>query len=199
MKHRYIPKFRVSGYILLFALVSCMTRYVAFLRGINVGGHIVVKATLEKVFNDLGFINVSTYKQSGNVIFESSEAVDVLATKIEAALKAAVGFEVPVFLRTLTDLKELVASDPFRGQNPEGTSFLVTFLSARPTAFPFQFPATIPKSTAQVIGAYGAEVFSVTHGGGEGALPNPFIEKTLKCKATTRNIHIIQEIVLKFS
>jgi uncharacterized protein (DUF1697 family) len=176
-----------------------MTRLVAFLRGINVGGHIVVKATLEKVFVELGFKNVSVYKQSGNIIFDTDEAVDGLASKIEAAMKASVGFDVPVFLRTLTDLKELAASDPFRGQNGEGSSFLITLLTAEPTAFPFQFPVTIPKSTAQVIGAHGTEVFSVTHGGGEGALPNPFIEKSLKCKATTRNIHIIQEILSKFS
>ena len=176
-----------------------MNRYVAFLRGINVGGHIVVKATLEKVFADLDFKNVSVYKPSGNVIFDLPEpANDALASKIEAALKAAVGFDVPVFLRSLTDLKELVALDPFKGQNSEGSSFLVTFLAAKPQAFALQFPVTIPKSTAQVIGARGTEVFSVTHGGGEGALPNPYVEKVLKCKATTRNIHIIEEILCKF-
>jgi uncharacterized protein (DUF1697 family) len=176
-----------------------MSRYVAFLRGINVGGHIVVKATLEKVFADLGFKNVSVYKQSGNIIFDLSEpGATELAQNIEVALKVAVGFEVPVFIRSFTCLKELVASDPFKGQDGEGSSFLVTFLSAEPTAIPFQFPAMIPKSTAQVIGARSTEVFSVAHGGGEGALPNPFIEKSLKCKATTRNIHIIEEIVAKF-
>jgi hypothetical protein len=61
-----------------------------------------------------------------------------------------------------------------------------------------QFPLTIPKSTAVVISAKGSEVFSVTHGGGEGALPNPFIESKLKLKATTRNINIIREIVEKY-
>lgn len=175
-----------------------MVHFVAFLRGINVGGHIVVKATLQKVFTDLGFSNVSVYKQSGNVIFDFPEpAADGLAAEIEAALKAAVGFDVPVFLRTLTELKAIVKLDPFRGQNTAGSSLLVTFLSA-PAALAFEVPAAIPKSTAQVIGVHGAEVFSVTHGGGEGALPNPFIEKNLKCKATTRNIHILEEIIGKF-
>jgi uncharacterized protein (DUF1697 family) len=175
-----------------------MTRYVAFLRGINVGGHIVVKATLEKVFTDLGFMNVSAYKQSGNIVFDASEqATCDLDAKIEAALKSAVGFDVPVFLRTLADLKDIVKLAPFRGQSESGSSFLVTFLNA-PAKLPFEMPATIPKSTAQVIAAHGAEVFSVTHGGGEGALPNTFIEKALKCKATTRNIHIIEEIISKF-
>ncbi len=64
--------------------------------------------------------------------------------------------------------------------------------------FPFQLPATIPKSTAQVILAKGTEVFSVTHGGGEGALPNQFIESKLKVKATTRNLNIIREIIEKY-
>ena len=49
-----------------------------------------------------------------------------------------------------------------------------------------------------IISAEGMEVFSVTHGGGEGALPNSFIESKLKLKATTRNMNIIKEIVEKF-
>ena len=64
--------------------------------------------------------------------------------------------------------------------------------------FPCSYPLTIPKSTAQIISAKGTEVFSVTHGGGEGALPNPFIESKLKLKATTRNMNIIREIVEKY-
>jgi uncharacterized protein (DUF1697 family) len=71
-----------------------MTRYVAFLRGINVGGRIVVKATLENVFAELGFNEVFVYKQSGNIIFNTTEDVDGLAVKIETALRTAVGFEV---------------------------------------------------------------------------------------------------------
>jgi len=75
----------------------------------------------------------------------------------------------------------------------------VTFLSKPvPNEFTAKLPLTIPKSTAQVTSACGMEVFSVTHGGGEGALPNPFIESALKAKATTRNLNIIREIVEKF-
>jgi uncharacterized protein (DUF1697 family) len=177
-----------------------MCRYVAFLRGINVGGRVVVKATLEGVFTSLGFKAISVYKQSGNVIFEAPEVkAEELATKIQDALKASLGYEVPVFLRVISQLKEIVTFDPFRGQNIEGSSFLVTFLAKRPASVPFQLPVAIPKSTAQVIGAQGTEVFSVTHGGGEGALPNPFIEKTLGVKATTRNLNVLVAIVEKFS
>ena len=177
-----------------------MTRYVAFLRGINVGGRIVVKEKLKEAFTSLGFQNVITYKQSGNVIFETDTAsAEEVKAKIEAKLRRIVGYEVAVFVRTFPQLKSVIDLDPFKGQDTQGTSFLVTFLPAAPDNFQLQLPQTIPKSTAQVLSGKGTEVFSVTHGGGEGALPNPFLESKLKVKATTRNMNIIREIVEKCS
>jgi uncharacterized protein (DUF1697 family) len=177
-----------------------MGRFVAFLRGINVGGRVVVKEKLVDVFSSLGFKNVSTYKQSGNVIFTADSAdPQAVKVKIEEKLRSALGFEVAVFVRTFTQLKSIIDLDPFKGQQTEGASFLITFLANTPADFPLQLPLTIPKSTAQVISARGTEVFSVTHGGGEGALPNPFLESKLKTKATTRNLNIIREIIEKFA
>ncbi len=176
-----------------------MCRFVAFLRGINVGGHIVVKEKLKDAFTSLGFQNVSTYKQSGNVIFETDTAnFQEIKGKIEDKLHSLLGYEVAVFVRTIPQLKSIIDHDPFKNQDKEGASFLVTFLTNAPANFPLQLPLTIPKSTAQVISAKGTEVFSVTHGGGEGALPNPFLESKLKMKATTRNMNIIREIVEKY-
>jgi uncharacterized protein (DUF1697 family) len=176
-----------------------MPRYVAFLRGINVGGRVVKKEQLIEAFTKLGFWNIITVKQSGNVIFEASDAsVEEMKGKIEGCLTATLGYEVPVFLRTILQLQALVQADPFKGQSSEGSSFLITFLTA-PADFRSPLPITIPKSTAQLIKAMGTEVYSVTHGGGEGALPNPFVEKQLKTKATTRNLSIVKEIVGKFS
>ncbi len=177
-----------------------MPCFVAFLRGINVGGHVVGKEKLQEVFASLGFQNVSTYKQSGNVIFETNSTdPQEIKTKIEEKLRSSLGFEVAVVIRTIPQLNCIIDLDPFKGQTSEGTSFLVTFLPTALSAFPLQLPLTIPKSTAQVISSKGAEVFSVTHGGGEGALPNPFLESKLKTKATTRNMNIIRQIVEKYS
>ncbi|HSQ49577.1 MAG TPA: DUF1697 domain-containing protein, partial [Candidatus Deferrimicrobiaceae bacterium] len=65
-----------------------MIRFVAFLRGINVGGHIVKKETLQSAFASLGVKNVFTYRQSGNVIFEADAAeMGELKTKIEERLQ----------------------------------------------------------------------------------------------------------------
>jgi uncharacterized protein (DUF1697 family) len=176
-----------------------MTRLVAFLRGINVGGHIVKKETLQKAFTSLGFQDIFTYKQSGNVIFEAGSGnPEEIRKKIEIKLQDTLGYKIAVFVRSILKLSEIIDSEPFKAKNKECTSYLVTFLASTPENFPIELPTTIPKSTAQVISQKDAEVFSETHGGGEGALPNPFIESKLKVKATTRNINIIREIVKKY-
>jgi uncharacterized protein (DUF1697 family) len=176
-----------------------MFRFVAFLRGINVGGRTVKKEKLQEAFASLGFQNVSTLRQSGNVIFETNETnIEDIESKLEGKLCNALGYDVAVFVRTVSQLKNLINLEPFRGQDKGGTSFLVTLLPSKSSTFPFLLPFTIPKSSAQIISTKNTEVFSVTHGGGEGALPNPFVESKLKVKTTTRNLNIIREIVEKF-
>ncbi len=108
-------------------------RYVALLRGINVGGHKPVKmADLRAAFGGMAFENARTVQASGNVAFEAGgeEDADRLATRIEAELRRIFGYPVGVIVRPLEDLKRLVASDPFRGvaANPQ-TRLYVTFLS----------------------------------------------------------------------
>jgi uncharacterized protein (DUF1697 family) len=176
-----------------------MIRFVAFLRGINVGGHIIKKETLQAAFASLGFKNVFTHKQSGNVVFES-DCTDIseLKPKIEKNLESTLGFSVPMVLRSMEYLKDLAEKEPSKFQNIEGTILVTLLPNPPPPAFVSLLPLTIPKSTAQVIGACGNEIYSVTHGGGEGALPNPFVESKLKVKATTRNMNTIREIVEKF-
>jgi uncharacterized protein (DUF1697 family) len=176
-----------------------MTKLVAFLRGINVGGHVAKKEQLREAFESLSFQNVVTYKQSGNVIFEANvNDAGKIGVEIEEKLRDTLGYDVAVSVRSIAQLKTIVNSDPFKGQEKEGTSHLVTLLRSSPSKFPFELPAVIPKSTAKIVSAKGAEVFSETHGGGEGALPNPFLESKLKVKATTRNMNTIREIVKNF-
>lgn len=176
-----------------------MVRFVVFLRGINVGGHTVVKAKLQEAFTSIGYQNVSTCRQSGNIIFETDkEDSSEVKKKVEAKLHELLGYDVAAFVRTIPQLTAIVDLEAFKSHTKEGSSFMVTFLADSPPEFPLKLPLTIPKSTAQIISAKGKEVFSVTHGGGEGALPNPFLESKLKTKATTRNLNTIAEILEKF-
>ncbi len=107
-----------------------MARFVVFLRAINVGGHTVAKAKLQEAFICLGYQNVSTFKQSGNIILETDEAnPNEIKRKVEKKLRELLGYDVAAFVRTIPQLQALVESEPFRGYNKEGTSFLVTFLA----------------------------------------------------------------------
>lgn len=103
-----------------------MTRYVALLRAINTAPRFVKMARLREVFEGLGFGEVSTFIASGNVIFTSDDPDPV--PRIEAALAEALGFEVPVFLRTDREIAAVAAGAPFE----EGGEIEVSFLPSRP-------------------------------------------------------------------
>lgn len=82
-----------------------MPRYVAFLRAVNVGGRIVKMDALRSHFEAAGFTGVETFIASGNVIFDTrAKAGPGLEAKIEAALKKALGYEVPTFVRSLDEV-----------------------------------------------------------------------------------------------
>ena len=92
-----------------------MPRYAAFLRGINVGGTRISKDDLCAPFTALGFEKVTTFRASGNVIFDAPRASSTaLAKKIEAALAHELGFtKATTFIRTAEEMRALAADDPF--------------------------------------------------------------------------------------
>lgn len=107
-------------------------KYVAFLRGINVGTKTVIKMErLREVFSLLGFENVKTYIQSGNVIFETGKTDDKkLALKIEAAVEKEF-FKTPVMVRSIDEIKDAVENNPFAGEEFEDKLFHLIFLSEK--------------------------------------------------------------------
>ncbi|MGE7614470.1 DUF1697 domain-containing protein [Paenibacillus sp. NPDC101420] len=114
-----------------------MTTYIALLRGINVGGNKIIKMLdLKAMFQTLGFENVRTYIQSGNVVFESDEGSESLLTGvIERKIHEVFGFEVSVIIRTLAEMENVIANDPFQLSEPEEFKrWYVTFLPVEPSA-----------------------------------------------------------------
>ena len=91
-----------------------MERHVAFLRGMNLGGRRIKNEELRREFEVLGFAEVACFRASGNVIFDSEEGdEDALTRRIESGLGEALGYEVPVFLRSAAELGKIATSDPF--------------------------------------------------------------------------------------
>lgn len=96
------------------------TKYVALLRGINVGGHRKVPmADLRRLLEGLGYGGVATLLQSGNAVFEAPEQPTAeLASILEGAITEAFGFDVAVIVRTGAELQAVVAANPLEVRDP---------------------------------------------------------------------------------
>ena len=175
-----------------------MSTYIAFLRGINVGGKNIIKMDeLKSIFESFRFKNVETYIQSGNVIFETSTTnKKTLTQKIEKGLNKELGYEVATFLRTKEEMRALVKYDPFKNiKASDKAKTYVTFLQQtsevlRSTSEVLRKRAPLfsPKKDVEVIGVRECDVFCLAHQvNGSFGFPNIFLEKELKMLATTRN------------
>ncbi len=109
-----------------------MPRHIAFLRGINVGGHRVKMEELRRIFAALGFSDVSAFIASGNLVFESPvEDRAGLERRIEGHLEKELGYEVATFIRSTVELEAITALEPF-GATEADHSMSVVFLHAPP-------------------------------------------------------------------
>lgn len=106
-----------------------VTRYVALLRGINVGGHRPVPMTdLRRVVEGIGHADVVTYIQSGNVVFSSAEGdARKVADELETALLDAFGFAVEVVVRSADEMADIVAANPFVARRAHTKDLYVAF------------------------------------------------------------------------
>ena len=175
---------------------EAMTRYVAFLRGINVGGHRPVKmADLAAAVARMGFEHVRTVQASGNVVFDSAGAdPDAVAARVEAGLRETLGYSVGVLVRRATDLQALVDSDPFSAVSvTPATRLYVTFLS-RPVKSRTEIR---PNDNVQVVDITEGEVLTaieLSAGWGTTELMT-WLEKEFGGGLTTRNWNTIARIV----
>lgn len=169
----------------------------AFLRAVNVGGRGVLKMeSLRRALLGLGFSDVRTLLQSGNVLFASpgEETEAEAAIRIEACLRDKLGVETTVLLRTKRELEKLVRRDPF-GDEEAGRDVkrYVAFLARRPR----------PELDLPIVSVDGLELFSVEgreafllsrRVNGRYGFPNNFVEARLGIAATTRNWNTVLKL-----
>ena len=166
--------------------------WVCLLRGVNVGGKKVSMNALRELLEGLGFEGVTTYIQSGNVVFTSSSgSAKRLAGDIRKAIQKELNLEVTVLLRSPDDMAEVTAAKPFAG----GENVHVTFLDDEPDASKV---AAIdhdgyPPDEFEVIGR---EVYlRCPNGYGRSKLTNSFWERKLGVAATTRNWRTVEKLL----
>lgn len=104
-------------------------KYIALLRGINVGGHKRVEMKkLRALFESLGCINVSTYINSGNILFESGERQENLHNKVAISLQREFGFDIPTLIKTYQEIKKIADAIPNTWQNDSEQKTDVAYL-----------------------------------------------------------------------
>jgi len=166
-------------------------RFVSLLRGINVSGQKKIKmADLKALYQSLGFKNVVTYIQSGNVIFNSpSEDLVSLIDIIEKEIEDKYEFHVPVILRTEQEFQWISNSCPYKEAEIEenGTKILVTFLASTPSLEKQELLET-HVALPEKLTIKGNEVYLYCPNGyGRSKISNTVIENKLGVTATTRN------------
>ncbi len=176
-----------------------MHTYIAFLRGINVGGYRLIKMQdLVRIFSAAGCKNVRTFQQAGNVIFESrSQNTKALTKKIEAALEKDLGYHVAVILRSLEELQRMVTRDRFEKFAKEKEVMLcVVFLAESPESKP-RLPIISTTENVEIFDIADGAAFAVSRRKKNGwfGYPHAVVEKTLGAVGTTRQWKSFQKIV----
>jgi len=167
-----------------------MNRRIAILRGINVGGkRKILMADLKSMFEKMKFLNISTYIQSGNVIFDLEKKFDNrdLGQKIEKEIEKEFGFEVPVIVRTPKEISTAINQNPFYKDETDIANLHLTFLNTEPIEENQKKTETYNYKPDK-FKIEGKDVFIYCEGKYyKSKLTNNFFEKKLKVDATTRN------------
>jgi uncharacterized protein (DUF1697 family) len=176
-----------------------MPRFIALLRGINVGGHNVKMERLRELFVATGFARVETFIASGNVIFDAAEADPaVLTAQIEAALQVGLGYRVDTFLRTPHALSAVASFEPFPGLTTPEATLYITFFAAEPE----------PEMEARVLALrtpddefrlYGRELYWLRRKKiSETTISDAALARAIGVSGTMRNANTVRRLAAKY-
>jgi uncharacterized protein (DUF1697 family) len=174
-----------------------MTTSISLLRGINVGGQKRLRMeTLRQIYSDLGFSNIRTYVQSGNVVFESS-AIDrsALVEKIEVKIEQTCGYHVEVFVRQANEIQRILEGNPFLTYRNEDPGKLhITFYYQSPSETSLAKLTAPVGITDEFALAEMAVYLFCPNGYGKTKLSNSFFERKLGILVTTRNWNTVNAL-----
>ena len=170
-----------------------MTVYVALLGGINVGGRTLKMDSLRATAERCGFDDVSTFIQSGNVIFRSRKGAKAVTAALHDAILEDAGIDTRIATRTAAQLQEVVGRNPFLDRSDDPTKLSVTFLfdSVTPTLSAVD-PAVYAPDEVQVIGR---EAYLHTPNGMGRTKLVPAVAKKLGLAGTARNWRTVTTLV----
>jgi uncharacterized protein (DUF1697 family) len=176
-------------------------RYVAFLRGMNLGGRRIKNEALRRHFEEIGLKEPATFRASGNVAFATSErkTEDKLAQRIEAELGERLGYEVPVFLRSVEEVAAIAAREPFDSEAVAKSKgkLQISFLQKKPSAAATE-KALAAATDEDLLAIEGRELYWLPSGGiSESDLDWKPIEAGLG-PGTIRTMGTVEQIAAKY-
>jgi uncharacterized protein (DUF1697 family) len=173
-----------------------MMRYVALLRGVNVGGNkMVAMAELREAVMDLGFANVKTLLQSGNVVFgAASTSPATLEVRLETAVEERLGLKADFHVRTADEWAAIVRRNPFRAEATNDPSHLLVSVFKRPLV-----KANVAALRAAITGretlhADGRQLYMVFPDGMGNSKAAPLVDKKLAARGTARNWNTVMKL-----
>lgn len=168
-----------------------MKRYAALLRGVSPMN--AKMPELKRAFESAGFSEVKTLLSSGNVLFSARATKEAtLERKAEAAMEKELGRSFLTIVRSVDDLRALLASDPYKKLKlPNSAKKVITFLHDEPTA---KLKLPISLDDAQILAMHGREVFSAYVPGPKGPVFMTLIEKTFGKDVTTRTLGTVEKL-----
>lgn len=169
-----------------------MTRYVALLRGVNVGGVTIKMADLSALVEELGFTDVKTVLASGNVLFTSTDAAAAAKSSLEAALRTRFGYEAWVHVLTVDAIRELVAAYPFPRES-ERHAYVV--FAVKPEVRAELLAVELDPAVEQAEAGDGVIYWSVPKGSTlDSALGRAQAKAAYKPWLTTRNLNTLEKL-----
>jgi uncharacterized protein (DUF1697 family) len=176
-------------------------RMIAFLRAINVGGHVVTMEKLRGLFAALGLKDVATFIASGNVIFaKPATGLNALPQRIEERLHAALGYEVKTFLRIEAEVAAIAAYQPFSTRQMQRAKTLNVGFLAAPLAPSAKRLLMTLKTAIDDFHVHGREVYWLTKDKqSESTFSNALFERTLKVRATFRGIGTVTRLAARYA
>jgi len=171
---------------------------VAMLRGVNLPGYQKIKMdALKTLCTSLGLLDVQSYIQSGNLVFrEDGEDPATLARRLEDGIEAEFGFRPAVIVRTASELRKVIAKNPFAGRSGiEPNKLLVIFMNSIPTRQARDKVLAMPCDPEE-LRFNGREVYIYyPNGMARPKIPLVRLEKALQCSSTGRNWNTVNKLM----
>jgi uncharacterized protein (DUF1697 family) len=171
-------------------------RQIVLLRGINVGRHRrVAMAELRSLLDGLGYDDVRTHLQSGNVVLTTGATPATVKRKVERGIETELGLDVEVFVRTRDEFAGIVARDPLAGVAVDPSRYLVSFLSREPDkARVWELTAEVARPEQFVVS--GRELYAWHPGGLQASkLAKLLSDQRLGVSATARNWNTVTRLL----